>query len=137
MKKIITAVILAALIVAAFSMLSTPSVRADTSEAKVLSYSWYVTPANTILAEYVGDLVAVGEIQNVGSNVIGYVDVAGAAYNSSNTMVASATGIVYGNNLLPGQKAPFYLDFTPQNSVTQEPKLGSFSYQRYRLSSLR
>ncbi|MGD0203244.1 MAG: FxLYD domain-containing protein [Candidatus Bathyarchaeia archaeon] len=118
MKKIITAVILVALIVAAFSMLSAPTVKANTSEAKVLSYSWYVTP-DSIIAEYVGDLVAVGEIQNVGTNVIGYVDVAGAAYNSSNTMVASATGIVYGNNLLPGQKAPFYLDFTPQNSVTQ------------------
>ena len=69
MKKIITAVILVALILAAFNALSAPRVKAQTSEAKVLSYTWYAAPADTTLAEYVGDLVAVGEIQNVGSTV--------------------------------------------------------------------
>ena len=49
-------------------MLSVPRVKAQTSEAQVLSYSWYVAPADTNQAEYVGDLVAVGEVQNVGSN---------------------------------------------------------------------
>ena len=83
MKKIITAVILAVLILAAFNMLSAPSVKAQTSEAKILSYSWYVAPADTVLAEYIGDLVAVGEVQNVGSNIIGYVVVTGVAYNST------------------------------------------------------
>jgi hypothetical protein len=54
LKKIITAVILVALIVAAFSMLSTPRVRADTSEAQVLSYSWYVAPARQPVAKSIG-----------------------------------------------------------------------------------
>jgi hypothetical protein len=120
LKKIITAVILAALILAAFSMLPAPSVRADTSEAQILSYSWHVAPANAILPEYIGDLIAVGEVQNVGSNVIGYVIVTGAAYNSTEQVVASAEAQAFGNNLAPGQKAPFYLDFTPENSVTQD-----------------
>jgi len=121
LKKTITAVILVVLIVAAFSMLlSVPHARADTSEANVLSYTWYAAPTDTVIAEYIDDLVAVGEVQNVGSNVIGYMMVAGAAYNSTGQLLDSATGIVFGNNLLPGQKAPFYLDFNPVNSVTQD-----------------
>jgi hypothetical protein len=120
LKKIITAVILIVLIVASFSMLSAPRVKADTSEAKVVSYSWYEAPSDTVIAGYIDDLVAVGEIENVGSNVIGYMDVAGTAYNSTGQALNSVTGIVYGNNLLPGQKAPFYLDFSPEYSVTQD-----------------
>ena len=119
MKKIITAVILAALIVAAFSLLPAPPVRAQTSQAKILSYTWYTAPANTVLAAYIGDLVAVGEIQNVGSNVINYVDITAFAYNSTNQLLNSGTGIVYGTNLLPGQKAPFYVDFNPEYSLSQ------------------
>jgi len=119
LKKIITALILVALILATFSMLPAPSVRADASEVQVLSYSWYVAPVNTVQALYIGDLVAVGEVQNVGSNVIGYLYVTGIANNSTGS-VASAESRAFGINLAPGQKAPFYLDFTPQNSVTQD-----------------
>lgn len=119
MKKIITAIITAALLLAAFNTLSAPSARADTSEAKVLSYSWYVAPSNTVLAIYVGDLIAVGEVQNVGSNIISYVIVTGVAYDANGTLLAATSAPTYGNELLPGQKAPFYLDFTPEKSVTQ------------------
>ena len=87
MKKIITAVIVVVLILAAFNILSAPRVKAQTSECKVLSYSWYVAPADTTQAEYIGDLIAVGEVQNVGSNVLGYVIVNGLAYNSSGALL--------------------------------------------------
>ena len=50
-------VIIAALVLAAFSVLSTQSVKAATSEANVLSYSWYVAPSNTVLASAPGDLI--------------------------------------------------------------------------------
>ena len=120
MKKIITVVIVVALILAAFNILSAPQVKAQTSEAKVLSYSWYVAPADTTQAEYIGDLVAVGEVQNVGSNVLGYVLVNGFAYNSSGAIVDTASAPLFVVDMLPGQKAPFYLDFTPENSVTQD-----------------
>ncbi len=119
MKKIITALILVALILATFSLLPAPSVRADASEVQVLSYSWYVAPVNTVQALYIGDLVAVGEVQNVGSNVIGYLYVEGTASNSTG-IVASAEARAFGINLAPGQKAPFYLDFAPEHSVTQD-----------------
>lgn len=90
------------------------------SQAQILSYSWYTAPSNTVIAESPGDLVAVGEVQNVGSSVIGYAIVGGEAYNSTGQMVASneARALVYG--ILPGQKAPFYLDFAAEDSVTQD-----------------
>lgn len=119
MKKTITALVTVALLLAAFNTLSAPIARADTSEAKVLSSSWYVAPLNTVLAMYAGDLIAVGEVQNVGSNVISYVIVTGVAYDASGTALAATNAPAYGNEMLPGQKAPFYLDFTPEKSVTQ------------------
>ncbi len=123
LKKIITAVIIVALVLAAFTVLSTTPVKAQASEAQVLSYTWYVAPADTSLAEYAGDLVAVGEIQNVGSGVLAQVDVSGTAYNgtgSNATVLNQNSNSVFGNNLLPGQKAPFYIDFPPEDSVTQD-----------------
>jgi hypothetical protein len=120
LKKTMFVVVLSVLTLAAFSMLVCQNVRADNSEAKILSYSWYVAPSNTVLAEYVGDLVAVGEVQNVGSNVIRALDVIGVAYNATGEVLDSNEVQVFGNNLLPGQIAPFYIDFIPEYSVTQD-----------------
>ena len=94
--------------------------KADTSEANVLTYSWYVAPSTTITAQYIGDLIAVGEVQDVGSNALGEVIVTGTAYNATGGALASAEAPAFATILLPEQKAPFYLDFTPQNSVTQD-----------------
>ena len=118
LKKILTVVIIVALTLATLSVLSTSIVRADTSEAKVLSYSWYVAPANPVLSQYGGDLAAVGEIQNVGSNVLSYVYISGAAYDSSGALLCASESQAYVYDMLPGQKAPFYLDFNPANSAT-------------------
>ena len=119
-QNIMVFVVVAVLILAAFSTLLNASVRADTSEAKVVSYSVYMAPSNTYLAENAGDLVAVGEVQNVGSNIIGSVFVAGYAYDSSGNLLDSNEAQVFTSDLSPGQKAPFYLDFIPENSVTQD-----------------
>jgi hypothetical protein len=107
-------------------MLLGPKVRADTSEVKVVSYSWYVAPSSSVLSENGGgDLVAVGEIQNVGSNVIGTVSVVGLAYydnstDSTQTRLDSNNAYIYINDLPAGQKAPFYIDFIPENSITND-----------------
>ena len=66
MKKALIAIILFTLILASCTVLSTPRVKADTSEVKVLSYSWYTAPANTVQAVYVNDLIVVGEVEIVG-----------------------------------------------------------------------
>jgi hypothetical protein len=119
LKKTIAVVILAVLTLSAFSTLLSPSVRAQSSEVKVLSYSWYVAPSTTVIAVYPGDLVAVGEIQNVGSSVIGSIAAMGYAFNSTSAAPLDSSEVsVFMYTLLPGQKAPFYIDFIPENSIT-------------------
>ena len=94
--------------------------KADSSEAQVLSYSWYVAPSTTTTAQYIGDLIVVGEIKDVGSNPLSRVIVTGTAYNASGGALASSESPVFSTFLLPGQKAPFYLDFIPESSVSQD-----------------
>ena len=120
LKETVAVIILAVLVVAAFSMLSAPSVRAEASEAHVLSYSWYVAPANTVIAENAGDLIAVGEVQNVGSTTLSNVTVTGVAYDSSENVLATTSTQAFVYDMLPGQKAPFYLDFTAESSTTDD-----------------
>ena len=118
LEKTIVVVILAVLTLAAFSMLSGPSVRADASEAKILSYSWYVAPSSTVIATKAGDLIVVGEVKNIGSNVIGNVTIEGAALSSTGQTLASTSVQAFVYHMLPGQKAPFYVDFTAQSSTS-------------------
>ncbi len=113
-KQILTLTLLCTLTLTLFNASYTVPVKAATSDAKILSYSWYVA-TNNVLAIYSGDLVVVGEIENVGTTNLGYVRMTGIAYINGTT-VATAQRQVYGNNLQPGQKAPFYLDFMPENS---------------------
>jgi hypothetical protein len=120
LKKILTAVILASLLLAAFSILSAPSVKAAATQVNVLSFSWYTAPSNTVMAEAAGDLVIVGEIQNVGSSTLGTVSVVGLAYNSSDVILDSNNAYIPINELLPNQKAPFYIDLIPGDSVTND-----------------
>ncbi|MGA2524308.1 MAG: FxLYD domain-containing protein [Candidatus Bathyarchaeia archaeon] len=90
----------------------------DVSHAQVLSYNWYVAPSNTHLSTEPGDLVIVGEIQNVGSNIIGDASVEGTALDSGGNVLAEEKGTVFVFHMLPGQKAPFYIDFTPASGST-------------------
>jgi hypothetical protein len=93
-------------------------VNGASSDAKILSYSWYQAPTNE-LATYVGDLIVVGELQNVGTTNIFSVYVVGSAY-IGNVEVASVSKQVFGNNLLPEQKAPFYIDFVPASILIDD-----------------
>lgn len=119
MKKIVTALVLVILVIGSFAALSAPRVKAQTTSAKVLSYSWYISPSNTQLAQYIGDIIAVGEVENTGTTALGTVSVAGLAYNSTDNAICSAYAALIGvPELLPGQKAPFYMDFFPQPGVS-------------------
>jgi hypothetical protein len=120
LKKILAFVILVVLALASFNVLSLPNVRAQTNEAQVLSYSWYIAPSTTTTAEYINDLIAVGEVQNTGSTTIGAIWVTGQAYDSNGTVLASTEAQAMATNLVPNQKVAFYLDFTPEESVTQD-----------------
>ena len=117
MKKTLVGLVLIILILSSVSLLSMQHVKADPSEAKVLSYSWYVASTTSTQAQYIGDLIVVGEVQNVGTNTLANVVVGAEAYNATGGFVSSAQFSAYATYLGPGQKAPFYLDFTPDPTV--------------------
>ena len=115
MKKIFASILLIALVIATFNfvMFMTPGVKAQVQEVKVVSYSWYLAPNDTSTADW-GDLIVVGEIQNVGSNIIGSLTAVAFAYDSSNNVLSQQGNQVYGSDIPPNGKAPFYIVFQPQ-----------------------
>lgn len=92
----------------------------STSQAQVLTCSWYVAPSNTYLAAEAGDLIVVGEIQNVGSNIIANATVEGTALDSNGNVLATSRGVTFVFHTLPGQRAPFYIDFTPASASSND-----------------
>jgi len=121
LKKIITVVIIAALVLAAFFALA-GNVKADsTSEVSVVSYSRYIAPsAPTFAGVQPGDLIVVGEVKNIGGNVITNVTVQGIALDGNGQTLATSSTQAFVYYMLPGQKAPFYLDFGASSSSTQD-----------------
>ena len=91
----------------------------QTSDIKVLSYSWYVAPSN-------GDFIVVGEIQNQGNFIFQTVTLNGTVYASDQSVIASSSTMPYVSYLLPQQKAPFYMDFG--NPGAQSSVLSTVSY---------
>jgi hypothetical protein len=83
-----------------------PNVFSQPENIRVLSYNWYINPASS-------DLVAVvGEVQNVGPNIIDYVRVIGTFYASDGTPLAgdSARSLT--------TQAPFYIIVPTYDSGT-------------------
>ena len=117
-RRLFEAVFLAVLILTAINMMVTPNAKAQTPAVTVLSYSSYIAPQDSTTAYYPGDLIVVGEVQNTGSSTIESVSVNAFAYDQNSSQLAIANNEAYGNNLLPGQKAPFYLEFLESNAVT-------------------
>jgi hypothetical protein len=108
MKKT-TIGILALLTVIILSLTLIPTAFSQTSNIKIVSYSYYYSE---------GFLDVVGEIENTGSSTISRVALAGRITSSAQTTIDSTTS-VWVVNLLPGQKAPFYMTFVPQSAGGQ------------------
>ncbi|MGO8807682.1 MAG: FxLYD domain-containing protein [Candidatus Bathyarchaeia archaeon] len=124
MKKTVASLVLFILVLGAFASLAAPHVKAQTTQATLgENYSWYVAPSNAPIALSSGDLIVVGEVQNTGTVPLGTISISGVSYNStsenSTTEVCPAFCRLIGvPALLPGQKAPFYMDFSPlENGV--------------------
>jgi hypothetical protein len=113
LNKKIAIVLIIVLSMASLCLTFTPKAKADNSDIKILSYSWYVAPADTPIVSK-GDFVVVGEIQNSGSQIIDKPWVQAIAYTSDGIALASVYNPAYVKDILPQQKAPFYLDFTTQ-----------------------
>jgi hypothetical protein len=88
-----------------FSLVFIPSVfvQAAYSGVTVLSHSSYVSSG--------GQFVVVGEVQNTGNHVLGNASLDVVVSASNGSQFLSGTTMVYVNDFLPQQKAPFYLDF--------------------------
>ena len=109
MKKSIV-FFLACLALVSLGLTLIPKVASQPENIKILSYSWYT--------DSYGDFIVVGEIQNIGPDTIASVGLSGTVYTQDGTAQAYGYGSAYVNYLSPQQKAPFYMDFTPQTSIT-------------------
>ena len=107
------------MVLAAFTVLA-GNVKAESSETVVLTYSQYIAPSTSTLASAPGDLIVVGEVQNIGPNIIENMTVQGTALGANEQPLGVTTSIAFVYYMAPGQKAPFYLDFTVQSGQTQD-----------------
>ena len=100
-------VLFIALMLVSLCLISAPHVSAQTSDVKILSYSFYV--------DELGILDVVGEVQNVGSNTLTAVILSGSVYSSGVDVGDSGCSVGIEQYpveyLAPGQKAPFYMEF--------------------------
>jgi len=114
MNKLV-ALFLIALTITGLCALSIPLVSAEPSDITILNYTWYIAPSTSY---YPGDLIVVGEIQNTGSSVIDFVALSGIAYTTDGEAQAQSGTSAYVENLLPQQKAPFYIDFSIMSTLS-------------------
>jgi hypothetical protein len=106
MKKIPVCIILILTIycLGLFFVPITQSQVSETQNIKIGSHSWYL--------DSLGNLVVVGEVQNIGPDVIDQIILTGTASTMEGLSSTSYTS-VYVAQLLPQQKAPFDIDFQP------------------------
>ena len=107
------------MVLAAFTVIS-GNVKAQSSEVIVETYSQYVAPSTSTLALSPGDLIVVGELRNIGPSIVNNVTVQGTALSASGQTLAQTTSQAFTYYMVPGGKAPFYLDFYAQSSSTQD-----------------
>jgi hypothetical protein len=80
----------------------------QTENVKILSSSWYI--------DLLGYLVVVGEIQNIGQNTINQVILHGTVYTSDGAPTESIQP-AWVSQMIPNQKAPFYMVFYSAKNV--------------------
>ena len=108
MKKTLTCLLIL-LVASSLTLIIAPNASGQTINAKILdNYTYY--------EDSLGYLVVIGEVQNIGSSVIANVSLTGSI--ATNTVTAQGNCYIWGNYLLPGQKAPFYMEFYQQDQST-------------------
>ena len=86
-----------------------PNALSQPENVKIVSYSYYI--------DSLGYLTVVGEVENTGTSIINLVVIAGLVTTADGSQLESSTQ-VWVRNLIPQQKAPFYMEFFSQDSVT-------------------
>jgi preprotein translocase subunit SecG len=80
----------------------TPLGSSQKENVTIVNYSYHIDSS--------GVLVAVGEVQNTGSTIISQIIMSGTAIPTFGDEVVSGD-LVWATNMLPGQKAPFLIEF--------------------------
>jgi hypothetical protein len=140
MKKTLTCLLIL-LVASSLTLTIAPNASGETSNVKILdNYTYY--------EDSLGNLVVIGEVQNVGSSVIANISLTGTI--TADTASAQGSCFVWGNYLLPGQKAPFYMEFYSQTSgnswtgvtksdisltVYNAPETNRYQYQGVQITS--
>ncbi|MFX1266200.1 MAG: FxLYD domain-containing protein [Promethearchaeota archaeon] len=86
-----------------------PNVFSQPENVEVLSYSWYYYSLYDVV-------VVVGEVQNVGPNIIDSINLQGTVYTTDGEYQAVSYSTVFSQYILPQQKAPFYMYFSSDTS---------------------
>jgi hypothetical protein len=82
-----------------------PNSFCQTGNVKLLDYSYYIDAS--------GYLEVVGEVQNVGPNTVNSVNLVGSLLSVTGEDLSNSGCQVLVSYLLPGQKAPFNMEFPP------------------------
>jgi len=101
MKKIIVSMIVLASLISLFSTF-TPNVFSQPENVEVVSYSWYDMDNSP-------RFVIVGEVQNVGPNIIEFIGLRGVVYTKDGQFQAVTYRAAYSEQIHPQQKAPFQM----------------------------
>jgi hypothetical protein len=110
MKRAIVCLLIVFLVFSALSLISVPQAASQPqpdSNIKVVNYNWYL--------DSYGYLDAVGEIQNTGTDTYSNVTLIGIL-STADGSAAESYGMVWVTDLLPNQKAPFYMQFDATNT---------------------
>jgi hypothetical protein len=99
MRRIIAYLVLL-IAISSLTLTLTPPVHGQTDNVKVVNYSYHFDPN--------GILVVAGEIQNNGPDILSQVILSGTAETSYGAEMISGD-IAWASNILPGQKAPFFM----------------------------
>lgn len=115
-KSIIYTVVLLTLFSLCFT--SIPLAQSQTTNVQVVNYSWYIDTA--------GLLDVVGEIQNIGTSIISSIILSGTATTTTGNQQTSNT-MAYVKDMLPNQKAPFYMTFflQPDQATQSTPTIAN------------
>jgi hypothetical protein len=114
LRKLVISLLLVALMIASVGAISIQSSRGLPENVKVVNYSWYTYPVQDVGS---GDLIVVGEVQNIGTTIIDHITLEGTAFTQDGPQGLTFTALRV-SYLKPGEKAPFYLDFYSENSYS-------------------
>jgi hypothetical protein len=117
-----TVYFLVALLMLSVGLISVPKAHSQTQNVKILSHSWYV--------DQEGILDVVGEIRNVGNTTLSQVYLTGSVYAGTTDLDDSACQ-AYVSDLIPGQSAPFYIEFYEPQGGTSDYWDPSYHYTIY------